>query len=214
AESFATYAQRVEGVNIARNVDREFLAFRRFVREFALTGDEAEIAPAEQGRNTLKEAVSKGLATFKNPERKAKMESISKEFETYAQYFDKVIALKREQAQLVKDVLDPSGAKLRTDIQQLQAIAAKNGVSNVVILAGEAVDQLMLVRLNANKLLARHEQSSADAAERAFSNLQTVMASIDGAITHEEGRKLFGEIKTLGQKYHEGYLRAAALNHE
>lgn len=38
AESFATYAQRVEGITIARDVDREFLAFRRFVREFALTG--------------------------------------------------------------------------------------------------------------------------------------------------------------------------------
>lgn len=60
--------------------------------------------------------MSRGLATFKNPERKTKMEAISKQFETYTQYFDKVIALKREQSKLVKDVLDPSGAKLRTDI--------------------------------------------------------------------------------------------------
>jgi methyl-accepting chemotaxis protein len=40
------------------------------------------------------------------------------------------------------------------------------------------------------------------------------MTAIEGAIRNEEGRKLFDEIKGLAQKYHEGYLRAADLNHE
>jgi CHASE3 domain sensor protein len=212
--AFGTYAQRVMAVGIARSIDRDFLAFRRFVREFALTGDEANIAPAEKERATLKEGIAKGLATFKNPERRAKMEDIARQFESYSKDFDKVVALKRDQTKLVKDVLDPSGVKMRTDLLEQQTVAAKNGVSNTAILAGEAVNQVMLVRLNANKLLARHEQSSADAAGKAFADLQTVMAAIDGAIRNEEGRKLFDEIKVLAQKYHEGYLHAADLNHE
>ena len=105
--AFGTYAQRVTAVGIARNIDRDFLAFRRFVREFALTGDEVNIAPAEKERTTLQEGVSKGLATFKNPERRAKMEDIARQFESYSKDFDKVVALKREQTKLVKDVLDP-----------------------------------------------------------------------------------------------------------
>jgi methyl-accepting chemotaxis protein len=212
--AFETYAQRVQGVGIARNLDREFLAFRRFAREFALTGEDANVAAAQKERQTLKDTVSKGLTTFKNPERLAKMQDIAQQFEIYSKDFDKVVALKHEQTKLVSEVLDPSGVKMRTDLLAQQAIAAKNGVSNTAILAGEAVNQVMLVRLNANKLLARHEQSSADAAGKAFADLQTVMAAIDGAIRNEEGRKLFDEIKVLAQKYHEGYLHAADLNHE
>jgi methyl-accepting chemotaxis protein len=212
--AFGTYAQRVMAVGIARGIDRDFLAFRRFVREFALTGDEANIASAEKERATLKEGVAKGLATFKNPERRAKMEDIAHEFEIYGKDFDKVVALKHEQTKLVSEILDPSGVKMRTDLLEQQTIAARNGVSNTAILAGEAVNQLMLVRLNANKLLARHEQSAADAAGKAFADLQTVMAAIDGAIRNDEGRKKFDEIKDLAQKYHESYLHAADLNRE
>ena len=212
--AFGTYAQRVMAVGIARGIDRDFLAFRRFVREFALTGDEANIASAEKERATLKEGVAKGLATFKNPERRAKMEDIAHQFEIYGKDFDKVVALKHEQTKLVSEILDPSGVKMRTDLLEQQTIAARNGVSNTAILAGEAVNQLMLVRLNANKLLARHEQSAADAAGKAFADLQTVMAAIDGAIRNDEGRKKFDEIKDLAQKYHESYLHAADLNRE
>src|SRR5262249_26217497 len=153
-------AMRVQGVGIARNLDREFVVLRRYVREFALAGEESNVKLAEQARSTVKEIISKGLATYKNQQRLEKIQDVSKEFENYNKYFDKVVTLKREQSSLVKDVLDPAGARLRTDIRQLQATAAKNGVSDVASLAGEAVDQLMLVRLNANKLLARHEQTS------------------------------------------------------
>jgi methyl-accepting chemotaxis protein len=214
AHSFETYAMRVEGVGIARNLDREFVVLRRYVREFALSGEESNIKLAEQARSTVKEFISKGLATYKNQQRLEKMQDVSKEFEIYTKHFDKAVTLKREQSSLVKDVLDPSGAKLRTDIRQLQATATKNGASDVASLASEAVDQLMLVRLNANKLLARHEQSSADAAEKAFAGMQTALAGMDGATRTEEARKLFDEVKALAKKYHEGYLRAASLNHD
>src|SRR3954471_8294234 len=52
-EGFETFAQRVKVVGIAREVDRGFVAFRRFVREYSLTGDEKLVAEARTRQQAL-----------------------------------------------------------------------------------------------------------------------------------------------------------------
>ena len=155
-ESFTLYAARVKAVDISRNIDREFLAFRRLVGDFALTGEDSNVAAADQVKARLKDLLAQGQASFKNPARSAKMADIARSVELYEQGFARVVALKREQERFVADELDPAGARLLLNIEDLQAIAAKNGISNTEILAGEAVKQVLLARLNATKLLARH----------------------------------------------------------
>src|ERR1700730_11543011 len=46
SEGFETVGQRVKVVGIAREVDRGFVAFRRFVREYSLTGEDKLVAEA------------------------------------------------------------------------------------------------------------------------------------------------------------------------
>ena len=95
------------------------------------------------------------------------MAEISEQFEMYAKNFDKLVALKQEQNKLTKEVLDPLGTKSRAEIEELQTHGGdKAGNSNTMILAGEALKQLLLARLNVNKLLGRHEQSSAQAPKK------------------------------------------------
>ena len=96
------------------------------------------------------------------------MTEISEQFEKYAKNFDKLVALKQEQNKLTTGVLDPLGANSFVLIVELQNSAVKAGNSNNMILAGEALKQLLLARLNVNKLLGRHEQSSAQGAETAL----------------------------------------------
>jgi methyl-accepting chemotaxis protein len=212
-ESFTGYAARVKGVAISRNIEREFLAYRRFAGEFALTGEDSNVTEADQVKASLKDLIAQGQASLKNPARSAKMADIARNVELYEQGFGRVVALKREQEKFVADELDPAGARLLINIEDLQAIAAKNGISNTEILAGEAVKQVLLARLNATKLLAYHEQAWADAAEKAINNLKGLMSAIDAAVRTPEGRKAFDEINALTQKYRDGYLKAADLDH-
>ncbi len=76
---FDNYNQRVGVVAIARDADREFLAFRRYVREYAVSGDEADVAAAEKGRVVVKGVIAKALAEIKNPERLGKMKHIAEQ---------------------------------------------------------------------------------------------------------------------------------------
>ena len=173
SEGFETFNQRVKVVGIAREVDRGFVAFRRFVREFSLSGDESLIGEARKRQQTLAASIKQGINEIKNPERHKKMAELGEQFEHYGSGFDRLVVLKQEQNKLTKEVLDPLGLKSATEIEELQTAAvSKAGNSNTMIMAGEALKQLLLVRLNVNKLLGRHEQSSADGAEKALAALE------------------------------------------
>ena len=93
-------------------------------------------------------------------------------------------------------------------------MAAKAGNSNNMILAGEALKQLLLARLNVNKLLGRHEQSSAQGAETALAALKTAMTAFGAGIANDEVRKVFADANSNVEKYADAYHKAAKDAHE
>ena len=215
SEGFDTFKQRVTVVGIVRDIDREFVSLRRFVREFALSGDEALIEPAQKQRAKVTAKITEGLNEIKNPERHQKIAEIAGQFEKYGKDLDRLIALKQDQNMQVKEVLDPVGLKSTVEIEELQAAAvAKAGNSNTMLMAGEALKQLLLVRLNVNKLLSRHDQSSADGAEKALAALKTAMTAFGAGITTDDVRKVFADVNGNVEKYAEAYHKAAHDAHE
>jgi methyl-accepting chemotaxis protein len=215
ATSLGQYSQLAAVASTARDIDRGFLALRRFAREFSLTGDEEMATNAQKARNALRDKVAHGFKIIVNPERRAKLTQVSELFEAYGKNLDKAVSLRREQDRLQKDVLDPTGAKLRTDIEQLQNWAvSKAGNTNTMILAGEALKQLMLARLNVNKMLTRHDQVSATAAEKAFADLKLTMTAFGAGIVNDDVRRLFAEVNTSVEKYDAAYRKASHDAHE
>ncbi len=215
SEGFEAFNQRVKVVGIAREVDRGFVSFRRFVREFSLSGDESLIAEARKRQQALAKSIKQGIDEIKNHERHQKMVELNQQFELYGKDFDKLVALKQEQNKLTKEVLDPLGLKSRAEIEQLQTMAvAKAGNSNTMVLAGEALKQLLLARLNVNKLLGRHEQSSAEDAEKALAELKVAMTAFGAAIVSDDVRKVFSDVNANVEKYTEAYHTAAHNAHE
>jgi len=214
-QGFETFAQRVKVVGIAREVDRGFVAFRRFVREYSVSGDDKLVTEARTRQQALANSIRQGIDEIKNPERHKKIIEVGEQFEHYGKDFDKLVALKQEQNKLTKEVLDPLGAKSRSEIEGLQAVIIdKSGNANNMILAGEALKQLLLARLDVNKLLGRHDQSSADGAEKALASLKIAMTALGAAITNDEVRKVFVDVNANVGKYAEAYHKAAQNAHE
>jgi methyl-accepting chemotaxis protein len=214
AEGFGAFNQRVKVVSIVRDVDYGFIGFRRFVREFSVSGDENLIAEARKRQEVLAKSVKQGLDEIKNPERRAGMAEISEQFAQYAKNFDKLVVLKQEQNKLTREVLDPLGSKTLAMIEELQALAVKAGNPNNAALGGEAIKQLLLARLNVNKLLGRHEQSSAQAAESALAALKKAMSAYGAGMVGDDARKLFAEAGSNVEKYADAYHKAAKDAHD
>jgi methyl-accepting chemotaxis protein len=214
SEGFSTYVQRVRVVGIVRDVDREFLAFRRHVREYALTGNEEQVEAAGKVRARLVKAIENGLGEIRNPGRLSKMEEISARFSGYTKDFDKLTELRRAQQAQISNVLDPNGSKLRVELEKMQAAAAKIGNSNAMILAGSAIEYVMQARLDVNKLLARHDESLKQAADMSFVDMQTALRGLGAAVGDSDLKEAFVAIEALASSYHEAYVHAAREMHD
>jgi CHASE3 domain sensor protein len=205
---FSDFSRKVTNGALISDIDRQFLAFRRYIGEISDNMDE-NFAAAEEARKTVRERLDQALKSVKNPERLAKVKAISEQFDIYSKDFGKVMPMRREQEKLVKEVLDPTGQKLRIDLEGLQKNAAiQAGDSNTVVLAGEAIKLVMQVRLNADKALTRHDEAVVKAAETAFADLKRVLASFDAAITNPDARKQFDGIKSGADKFHEAFVKS------
>jgi CHASE3 domain sensor protein len=195
-DGVAKYEQSVEVVAIARDIDRGFVGFRRNAGEYLNTGQEKYIGDAEQQRTTVADGIAHGLEIIKNPERLAKLKELSQQFDSYSQDFRNAEALKREQVKLIAEKLDVTGMTLFSAIDRLQQGFAARENSTAMIVGGEAMKHLLLARLNVNKLLARYDESTAEAAAQAFVDLSKVLGALDSGLGDDAGaRKLLGEIK-------------------
>jgi methyl-accepting chemotaxis protein len=212
--AFEAFQQRVAMVGIVRDIDREFVALRKEVREYALSGSEDNVASAEKVRASLSALIAKALAQIKNPERLAKVKELSENAALYGKQLDRLVALRRELDKLSKDVMDPTGLKLRVDFEELQRATAESGDATVLAQAGEGLKFVMMARLNVTKVLGRHEAAAAANADDAFIELKRVLDQLDGKIKASSAQKTFGEIKGLTTKYQDSYKKASQSAHE
>ena len=214
SQGFNIFALQSANGTRAASVDQNFLFVRWQAREFGLTNEQTFLDGARKGMSTLMDSVKKAEASLTNPDRKRRMGEIGKQVEEYQKSFEKMVALRRDEAKTVNEVLDPAGLKLLTDFEELQAAAAKAGNGTMLTLAGEGLKHLMLARLNVNKVLARHTQAAADGAAKAFADLKQVMSGLDAATKGGDARKLFDEVNALTEKYSAAYAKTSAEAHE
>ena len=211
---FRAFARQSTNSNRAATVDQNFLFVRWQAREYGLSGEQSFLDGARKGLMTLTESIQAAETAITNPERKQRMAEVAKQAATWKQASEKMVAYRQEQAKLVKEVIDPVGSKLRADFQEIQATSAKTGNSNAAVLAGEGAVVAMQVRLNVEKVLARHDNAAAEAATKAIANLKQVLTGLDGATKGSEARKYYDELKVLTDKYVEGYAKASHDAHE
>lgn len=205
---FSDYSRKVTNGAVISDIDRQFLALRRYAGEISDNLEE-NFAAADKTRKIVRDRLDQALKSVKDPERLAKVKSIAGQFDIYSKDFDKVVPMQREQAKLVKEVLDPVGQKLRIDLEGLQKnAAAQTGNSNAVVLGGEAIKLIMQVRLNADKALARHDDAFVKAAETAFTEFKRVLASFETAIVNPDVRKQYDGIRSNADKFHDAFVKS------
>src|SRR5579871_6160563 len=207
--SFGDFSRKARINNTVGELDREFLAFRRYIGE--LSNDlEENFASAEKSRDVVRDRIARAQQIIVIPARQAKIREMAAQFDVYSKDFDKLAPMRREQAKLVKDVLDPVGQKLRVDLEQLQkSVATQGGNSNSGILVSEAIKLVMQLRLNGEKMLTRNDPQFFTAAEKAFTDLNAVMAALDKSIVDAGLRRQFDQLKANGDKYYETFVKAA-----
>jgi methyl-accepting chemotaxis protein len=212
AEEFASYTQRVAIVSVARDIDRSFLNLRRFVREYALSAVEANVDAAKQEQTNLRALLQQGLNTVRNPERRSRLEDISRAADAYIANFDKVVVSTHDLGKLMRTDLDPVGLAQTQNLEALAIAAADD--AGVDTPAKEARKLFLMARLSVNKSLGRHDPAEGQAADKAFTDLDQMLRTLDTATKGTNYRKTFEEIRTGVAAYRDAFHKTSALTAE
>jgi methyl-accepting chemotaxis protein len=210
---FETYAQRVGVVDAASDIDREFLSYRRIVREATSEKDGARAAKlAEEEEQRVKDAIEKGMKTIHNPERHAKVEQIKGQFENYAALARKAEALRHDKDEIGKKQLDADGERLKSDLEDMLKLATREGNSNVLVLGNEALKDVMQIEISANLMLGRQDDSAKAKGDKAFEEVKSVFEALDKMLVTPEARKDLDDAKALADQYEASYAKAMQID--
>ena len=182
---FASFSQIAGIAVIGLDVGGDVSDVRRFVREYAYTGNEKVIEPARKAIAGLREKLDKGLKTIHNPERLQAMNEANKAFEGYVAGFERLIAEKQKSEKLVVETLNPTGAAMRIKITEVMEGGIKAGDLAVAAQAGLVQQYLILARLEANKYIGRRDTAAADSFKETLNRMDKAIEVLNG-LTHDQ----------------------------
>ncbi len=213
ASAFSDYAYRMQNVTMVRDLDRGFLAMRRYVREFAQTGDEPNVPAAQAERDIVKKSLDNGVATVRNPARNAKLKQIQTLFNAYAANFDKVVPMRRERDKLIRDDLHPTGNAIHVQYEDLrkEAIALDSTAGTKF---GDGRQLILQLQLSVAKQLAADDPELLKTSDKYLEDLKATLAKTAAAVGKPETQKNWDNTKALIEKYGQTYRRVDTLSRQ
>jgi len=206
------YSQRVKVVAIARQLDRDSLDLRRFVREYVLTGKNEDATKAEEISASLRKQIQGALDFIKNPERLQRTKDLSGRFETYMGNFQTLHKQREEIDHLIGEVMDPSGAQFYQQVTTLRDTAAKQGDARISAESVPVLEHGLLARLFANQMIGRRDAAFAPKAKHEFEALGAALKTLDGQIKDGPLATNLADIDALVPKYEAAFDRVAELS--
>lgn len=115
----AFYRTSVTEADLAREINRELLAYRSAVKYFVLTAKEDDAKIALDAEANLKSAIDQAIETAKRPERSQGFDKLATEFAHFAATFAKVLGAKRDRALIVQNQLTRNANRLNYKLDEM-----------------------------------------------------------------------------------------------
>ncbi|UWU67872.1 HAMP domain-containing protein [Bradyrhizobium sp. NC92] len=109
----ASYRESVSEADLARNIDRELLAYRAAARYFVVTGKEDDAKAALEAESSLKDAIDDAVKSAKKQARLESLNKLAREFANFSATFAKILEAKRDSARIVQNQLSRNANLLK-----------------------------------------------------------------------------------------------------
>ena len=213
AAAVGAYAGLANNSAIYRDIDLAVTQYRGFVREYFFSDDESAADAAANAAKKLNLLIADGQAKVGNPARHRLLEEMAKQEAAYDKGFQSLRAMNIEQKKLDADVLGVVGNEITDGFTVIAAEATNGGIAAVAQLAIDGRRQTLMLRLDVNRRLDRHDEAAGSSADQHFNELRPNVAMLDAA-TKASG-DLHAAVQEQGgriEKYQAAFERAASLD--
>jgi methyl-accepting chemotaxis protein len=163
SEAVGSYRNSVSEADLARNIDRELIAYRAAARYFVVTGKEDDAKSALAAEAAMKDAIEKSTSGTRNAARLEGIKRLAIEFRNFSSTFADIVKIKRESALVVQNQLGRSANMLRYKLDDIASNAAETDPP-VEIGAKQVSAQLAATVALANTFVVNSDQAVANSA--------------------------------------------------
>jgi alkylhydroperoxidase/carboxymuconolactone decarboxylase family protein YurZ len=157
----ASYRNSVTEADLARNIDRELIAYRAAARYFVVSGKDEDAKTAQAAEASLKEAIDRSIAGTKNAARQDGVKKLAAEFKNFTDTFAEILKLKQDNEYLTKNAFSRSEMSLDYKLDDLASVAAEVGLQDVEFQAKHVASQFQSIKIFSSTFVVSSDQTAA-----------------------------------------------------
>ena len=188
SSAVASWRTSVSEADLARNIDRELIAYRELVRYYVVTAKDDDAKAAQAAEARLKDAIDASMRGTGNPARLDQVTRLSREFQSFARVFAEIVQVKSESALLVQNKLSRDANMLRYKLDDLPSNADDAELQAIQFGTKKVIDQFQSASALANTFVINADQAIATGA---MARLKFVENSL-GAVSSKNERIVAG----------------------
>lgn len=204
-----TYETAATEAAAVQKLKNDFLAMRLSIRDFVVSGRDADAADARKRFIEINDAVD-ALKGHAAPEKVKALEEIQTDLQTYMRYFGDVV---RHQTQLQATTtltFDPAGQNMVENLTVLQTELETANQYEAISYVRAATDKALQSRLYGTMYLGRFKRELADRTNTLLKDMETPMDLIGYAIPKDSSSRVFYEdAKSHYTEFREAFTEAS-----
>src|ERR1700742_2645073 len=164
SSAVASWRTSVSEADLARNIDRELIAYRSSVKYYVVTGKEDDAKAAGDAESGLRSAIEQAIKGARKPARIEGLNRLAAEFRNFTDTFADILKVKRESALVVQNQLVRNANMLRYKIDDIASNAQEAELQALEFGAKQTNAQLQAAVALANTFVVNWDQTVASSA--------------------------------------------------
>jgi methyl-accepting chemotaxis protein len=205
---FDDYRAIARDANLAGRIQANNLALRMHAKDYIHNSNAAALQRYEESRERVDTLIQKAQKEVDAPDRVALINQIAADRNIYDSTFSQIIALMAQRDNSVKNVMDIVGPEAEKNLTKILTSAKEDENVGAVYIASQAIRNLLLARLYADKFLDTNDHAAVNRAEKEFAQMEEVLHDLSRELNNPQSKQLLAEVTRHVQTYQRAFTQA------
>lgn len=201
SKGFLSYREMARDSNLSSLLESNMLMMRMKVKNFIISGNDSELSGYRKYYELMGKYLGEAQKNISNKERALLIDDIDKQKVDYHDGFEKVVAYRKAQINILKNTLDVKGPEMEKGLTNIMESAYSDNDSAAAFHAGIALKHVLLGRLYLMKFLTTNKSSDSKRAASEFDKMFKLMEKLDTELQDSGRRKIMAQVDKLGKEY-------------
>jgi len=205
SKGFDDYRSLAQVNDIVDNIQASMLMVRMNLKDFIITSDNKDKQQFESYLQKTKRYIAEANNLITDPARINKIQKLSSLLNQYDTAFEDVVTLKKDQDELINNVLNEKGALIERNLSSILTSAKNDDDITAAYNASLVTRNLLLARLYVMKFLTSNAKNDADRVAEEFTSMDVNLKVLNDELQDPERIMLLNSVITNSTIYKQAF---------